>query len=338
VQEVERAAAAREPGYDGAAPIEVGGSEAILGALIASEGHLAAGNLEAARQQLMSLEHVTPATEQIWKRLHTLCLKLNDRTRAQVYTERFLGVCNDNASAHLAYARNFGSANRDRDRILEAVAAALRNPGSDAGFWREVAKLQSDVQEHELACDSARKAISLDPGNVEIRELLISSLRLLKRGSQVRTECALLALCLRQSKEQDPLCWARLARLAAEAEAKKQARAYIDVAAGLLSKADHGAEFELIRALIFTRQPKRVMRYLDSLLSDRTRNTWLWTTLIDISMSRRYYDIALKAIAGLRAIPYQDPELLYRMSLHEKTARSGGFLKRIRLDWIWSRV
>jgi tetratricopeptide (TPR) repeat protein len=270
--------------------------------------------------------------------LHSICLKLKDRTRAQVYTERFLGVCSDNAAAHLANARNYGSVNLDRDRILAAVAAALRNPGSSAEFWREVAKLQSDVMEYVAACDSARRAITLDPDDIEIRELLISSLGVLRRKPEIRKECELLGRRLVQAELEDPLRWARLARIAAEAGASKQSKAYIDVAARFISNVDHGAEVELIRALILTGQPKRVMKYLDSLLSTSTQNTWLWKTLIELAMSRRYYDIVSKSVAGLKAVPNMDPELLYRISLIEKTISEQGSTGLKDLLYRWLRL
>jgi predicted Zn-dependent protease len=313
---------------------ELRGSGGTLAAVAACEALLESGDLAAARQQLESLGSVTPASECEWNRLHSLCLRLKDHTRGQLFTERFLGVCNDSALAHLANAQSFGSVNRNRDRILASIAAALKNPRSDSGFWYEVAKIQKNVNEHDAACDSARTSISLDPMNVEARELLIASLGVLKRRSEIRSECVLLARCLTQSNDKEPSRWARLARLAAEALAMKQAKSYIDIAAGYLSSSSYGAEVDLILALIMTRQPRRAMKHLQHLLEANSKNTWLWTALIESAMSRRYYDIALVAITQLKAIPFQDPEFLYRMSLTEKTARSGGFLKRIVLDWI----
>jgi tetratricopeptide (TPR) repeat protein len=312
--------------------------EDVLSVIVECERLFAAGEVDAAKQRLLSLQSVTPVSEGEWKGLHSICLKLKDRTRAQLYTERFLGVCKDNASAHLANARNFGSVNNDRDRILESVDAALRNPPSDAGFWREIATIQKDVREYEAACDSARKSIFLDPTDAETRELLISSLGILWRTSEIRSECSLLARCLTESNEKNPGRWASLARIAAEYGATKQAKAYIDIAAGYISNVSYGAEVDLIRALILTRQPKRAMKHLEHMLAADSKNSWLWDTLLATAMSRGYYDIALIAIARLKAIPYQDPEFLYRLSLKEKSARSGGFLKGVVLNWVRSRA
>jgi hypothetical protein len=117
----------------------------------------------------------------------------------------------------------------------------------------------------------------------------------------------------------------------------KQAKSYIDIAAAHLSDVSYGAEIDLIFALIFTKQPRRAMKHLQHLLEANSKNTWLWTAIMNAAMSRWYYDIALVAIAQLKVIPYQDPEFLYRVSLTEKTARSGGFLKRFVLDWVRSR-
>src|SRR4051794_39370271 len=137
---------------------------------------LAAGDLPAAKEKLLALDDAKPANEQEWTCLHSICIRLGDRTRAQVFTERFLEVHEDNAAAHLANARNFGSVTRDRDRILESVARALKNPRPDADFWREITSIQSGLKEHEAACESARKTIGFDPGDVAVREILIASL------------------------------------------------------------------------------------------------------------------------------------------------------------------
>jgi hypothetical protein len=59
--------------------------------------------------------------------------------------------------------------------------------------------------------------------------MIISSLGTLNRFREVRRECALLAKCLEQSGESKPLRWARLARIAAETGAIRQARLYIDI-------------------------------------------------------------------------------------------------------------
>jgi tetratricopeptide (TPR) repeat protein len=311
-----------------------GVSDSILSVVAECEQLFAADDADRAKQRLLSLQSVTPVSEGEWKALHSLCLKLKDRTRAQLYTERFLVVCEDNAAAHLANARNYASAYRDRDRILEAVAAALRNPGSDAEFWREVARLQRDVQEHEAACVSARKAITSDPTDVEMRELLISSLGVLERTAEIRNECELLANCLSRANLNDPLRWASLARIAAEAGAKRRARSYIELTVGYLTGVDYGAEFELIRALILTSQHRRAKQHLEHLLGANSENIWLWTTLLEMAWARQYYDIALIAIARLKAIPYQDPEFYRRLDLQASVAsKSSGTI----LEWFIRR-
>jgi tetratricopeptide (TPR) repeat protein len=305
----------------------------------ACERLLEAGDLAAAKEELLLIDAMTPDNEADWSRLHAICLKLKDRTRAQLYTERFLKVCPDSATAHLANARNFMPNMGDWDRVRDELAAALGNPGSDAEFWREVARIQSAIRDRAAACMSARKAIALDPADAEIRELLILSLRVLRLRGEVRVESERLARCLQQYHPADPLRWASLARLAAETgpAARKQAKAYIDIAAGYLTKVNHGAEFELIRALIMTKQPARAMRYLQSLMAGKSQNSWLWTTLIDMATSRRYFEIALVAIAGLKAIPHLDSELLDRINLTEKRALKsvGRNLKGSVLRWIW---
>jgi tetratricopeptide (TPR) repeat protein len=297
---------------------------------------LAAGDLAAARQQLLSLEAIVPGNEREWKRLHSLCLALNERTRAQVYTERFLRAAKDNTAAHLASARNFMSEYANRERARESVRAALENPSSDAAFWREVAEIQYTIQDHEAACFSAWKAISLDPDDADLRELLISSLAVLRRTSELRRECLLLSHCLMHADNKDPLRWARLGRIAAEAGAKKRAKTYIDLAVGYLSDVNYGADFELVRALILTNQAKRATKHLEPLLKENSQNSWLWRTLLDTAMSRGCYSIALTVIKCLQALPYQDPEFLHRLSLTEKTAltaREGG-LQGTLLRWI----
>lgn len=311
-------------------PFAAPGADAPLQTIILCEQLVASDGAAAAKQLLLSLENVTPDSEEEWKRLHSLCLRLNERTRAQVYTERFLRGHKDSATAHLANARNFISLPRDWPRVKESMTAALSNPGTDKEFWREVATLQFSIHENEAACISARKAISLDPGDVEMRELLISALGILQRLGEIRRECAQLADCLVQSKQNDPLLWARLSRIAAEAGARKQARSYIDSAAECLSGVNYGADFELTRALILTSQPKRAMIHLQHLVEDNSQNTWLWNTLVDMAMLRRYYDIALIAIRQLKAIPHQDPEFLYRLSRTEQAASKarGSFLSR----------
>ncbi len=313
---------------------------ATLCTLAACEQLVAAGDLVTARERLLALERVSPANEREWKRLHTLCLELKDRTRAQVYTERFLLVCNNSAAAHLANAQNFGLVSRNRDRVLESIAEALRNPGVDAGFWKEIAKLQNGVHDHEAACTSARNSILLDRTDIEVREILISSLGVLKLKRETRIECAALAECLVQSRHKDPLRWARLARIAAEVGANRQAKSYIDKTAEYLSDVNYGGEFELIRALLLTGQPKRAMKHLQHFLGDGSQNTWLWTTLLEIAMSRRYYDIASIIVARLKDFPHLDPEFLYRLSLTEKIAiRSRvGILNRFVQKWIWPHI
>ena len=51
---------------------------------------MASDDKTAAKALLLSLEKLTPKSENEWERLHSLCLRLGERTRAQVYTERFL--------------------------------------------------------------------------------------------------------------------------------------------------------------------------------------------------------------------------------------------------------
>jgi tetratricopeptide (TPR) repeat protein len=296
---------------------------------------LETGDTAGAKQQLLSLATLTPADEKEWKRLHKLCIGLEQTTRAQLYTERFLRVCKNSAAAHLANARNFLPNRNDWDQVRKAIAEAQKNPRPEAGFWFEIAKMQKDIRDYEVAIVSARKSISFDPINVEARELLIAALGVLRQQNEIRGECLALARCHTQSNETDPSRWASLARLAAEAGASKQARKYIDIAAEHLSNVSYGAEVDLVRALILTRQPERAMKHLRHLLAAGSQNTWLWNTLIDTAMSYRYYDVALVAIEQLKAIPHQDPEFLYSLSVKDKTARSGGFLKRIVLDWLW---
>jgi tetratricopeptide (TPR) repeat protein len=313
-------------------------SDAALCAVASCEQLVAAGDLTAAKQQLLSLEAVAPRSEQEWKRLHSLCLSLNDRTRAQVYTERFLATYKGNAAAHLANARNFMAVYGDRIRAQQSVAEAMKSPTSDARFWREVAEIQNVIRDHEGVCDTARRSLSFDPSDVDLRELLISSLGVLELKREIRKECALLSHILLQSNNEDPLRWARLARIAAGAGAKKQAKEYIDLAIEYLSGVNYGADFELIRALILTDQSKRAMTQLKSLMNENSQNRWLWETLIETAMSGQCYDIALIAIDCLKAIPCHDPEVLYRLSLMEKEVSklrgkySNGIVRR--LTWL----
>jgi tetratricopeptide (TPR) repeat protein len=297
---------------------------------------LAAGELAEAKQLLSLVELVTPRDEQQWKRLHTLCLALNDRTRAQVYTERFLETCSNCAAAHLASARNFIPNRGDWDRVRGAVAAAVSNPGSDAGFWREVAEIQSAIQNHEDACEAARKSLALDPTNLDLRELLIVSLGVLKRMKELRAECALLAQALIESGAEDPLRWARLARIAADAKAIKEAKQYIDTAIGQLPQVNYGADVELVRALLLTNQPERAKPHMENLLKEGSRNLWLWKTILETAMRGRHYEIALKAIARLKGLAYLDPEFVYQLSVMERIASrpQAGFFRRL----TWSRI
>lgn len=214
------------------------------------------GDTAGATQQLLSLTTLTPVDEQEWKRLHTLCLGLEQTTRAQLYTERFLRICKDNAAAHLANARNFLPNHGDWDQVRKAITEAQKNPRPEAGFWLEIAKMQKDMRDDKATIISARKSISFDPINVEVRELLIASLGVLRRQSEIRSECLALARCHTQSNETDPSRWASLARLAAEAGARKQARKYIDIAAEHLSNGSYGPEVDLVRALILTHSPR----------------------------------------------------------------------------------
>jgi tetratricopeptide (TPR) repeat protein len=312
------------------------GSGATSEILAECERLLETGDIAGAGQRLLSLANLTPVDEQEWKRLHTLCLGLKQTTRAQLYTERFLRVCKDSAAAHLANARNFVPNYGDWNQVRKAIAEAQKNPIPEAGFWFEIARMQKDMRDDEAAIVSARKSISFDPINVEVRGLLIAALGVLRRQSEIRSECLALARCHSQSDEPDPSRWASLARLAAEAGARKQARKYIDIAADHLSNVSYGAEVDLVRALILTRQPARAMKHLRHLLAAGSKNTWLWNTIIVTAMPYRYYDVALVAIEQLKAIPHQDPEFLHSLSVKEKTARSGGFWKRAVLDWLWS--
>ena len=135
---------------------------------------------------------------------------------------------------------------------------------------------------------------------------MISALGNLRRVSEVRRECARLANCFLTSNQHDPLRWARLSRIAAEAGARRQAKTYIDYSVNCLSGVNYGADFELTRALILTGQRKRAMTHLQNLVEDNSQNVWLWNTLIELAMFRRYHDLALIAIRQLKAIPRQD--------------------------------
>ena len=314
------------------------GSQDDLDRVLVSCGQLVAeGDLAAARLQLRSLEAVVPNCEQQWKHLHSLCLTLNERTLAQVYTERFLRLREDSAAAHMASARNFMSVYADRQKVQQSLAAALLRPGPDAPFWREVAEIQYAIQDHKAACESVRRAITTAPDDPDLRELLLSSMAILRRTKEIRNECSHLASCLERSETKDPLRWARLARITAEAGYTRQARGYIDLAVEYLSDTtNYGADFELIRALILTGQTRRAGRHLESLQRENSQNIWLWKTLLDTAMSRRCYSIALIVLRQLKALPYLDPESAYRISLTESivfsSQRTG--LKHFLLRWI----
>jgi hypothetical protein len=62
------------------------------------------------------------------------------------------------------------------------------------------------------------------------------------------------------------------------------------------------------------------MKHVERLLEENRPNVWMWNTLVEIAMVRRYYDVALTAIRRLKAIPHQDPEFLYRLTLSEMVA------------------
>jgi hypothetical protein len=62
------------------------------------------------------------------------------------------------------------------------------------------------------------------------------------------------------------------------------------------------------------------MKHVERLLEENRPNVWMWNTLVEIAMMRRYYDVALTAIRRLKAIPHQDPEFLYRLTLSEMAA------------------
>lgn len=293
----------------------------LSGCPVAScERFLAAGDLVAAREKLSAIETIAPSTEAEWKRLYSLALNLNDQSRAQVYTEKFLQVCENNTSAHLASARHFMPVYADRIKVKASLTAALENPRQDACFWREVTKIQSAIEDHEGVLRSAKQALALDPADLELREILISSLGVLRRTSEIRGESKRLAYFLTQSRVAEPLRWARLARIAAEAGALRQAKNYIDISIGCLDGINYGADFELARALLLTNQAPRAMTHIECLVRENSQNSWLWQTLVNTAMQTRSYEIALIAIARLKAIPYQDPEFLYRLSLTEKTA------------------
>lgn len=319
--------AAAKAGNQGSVRVNtVSGSSDAAGSVVAAcEQLLVAGDITEAKQTLLSLEAVTPDNEQEWKRLRSLCVRLKDRTRAQVYTERFLRVHPENAAAQLVCARNFLPNRLDWDRVRAALAAALRNPGADAGFWAEVAQIQLTIGETRAACVSARRAVALNLTDLDTREFLISTLSASRRKNELRKECAAFARCLVEANHERPLRWAKLARIAAGAGSMRQARTYIDVAEGYCTKVNPGAQFELIRALILTRQARRALRFLESYLENNNPDKEQWTTILNLAMSRRYHEIALMAIGRLKAFPYQDPEYLYRLSLKEKTAlKSGG--------------
>ena len=53
------------------------------------ERFLAANDIQLAKEKFETLENLAPVTENEWERLFQLAHKLGDRSRAQVYTERF---------------------------------------------------------------------------------------------------------------------------------------------------------------------------------------------------------------------------------------------------------
>jgi predicted Zn-dependent protease len=278
------------------------------------------GNPKGARLKLMLLEGLKPTTEDQWKRMYSLSLKLGDRTRAQLATEGFLEVCRDNATVHLAYAKSLISMYDNWDRVRAALAAALKNPVHTSEFWRDSAEIQSAIDDHEGARESARKSLKLDPTNLDLREILITSLCFLGRTREALVECKIVAHGLANTEVQEPLRWARLARIAAEGGALKASKAYIERSVVCLTEVSRITDFELVRALLLTKQAARARPHFESLLQENTPNSWLWTTLLRTAMQTGDYEFALEAIARLKALPYPDPEFIIRLNAIEAKA------------------
>jgi predicted Zn-dependent protease len=312
-------------------PADRAAPEDLIASIENIEHLLAAGDVVSAKTALVSLDGRIPRDEAQWKRLYSLCHALNDRTRAQIVTENFLRLNSDSAVAHLAYARIFISIYDARSRVREAVASALKDPKPEPKFWQEVAEIQSAIQDHEGVCRSAPESLTLAPNNIEIREILIYSLGVLKRLKEVKTECNLLADNLRSLGNKDPLRWARLSRIAAEAGAAKAALDYVGLAEGYLQTVNYEVHFEIARALLLTNQADRAKKHLDNLFDHDSQNVWLWKTILNTALSVKLFEVALKAIEKIKAIPFQDPEFLHRLSLTEKDtqARQRGLWNRI---------
>jgi predicted Zn-dependent protease len=287
--------------------------------------------------KLIELDAAIPRDERQWSCLHSVCLGLNERTRAQVYTERFLKTHSDCTEAHLASARNFLSAYEGWSHVRDAVAAALKNPRSDAKFWQEIAEIQSAVRDHDGVLISAGKSLALEPTNSELREKLIYSLGVLRKSPEVRKQCKMLATFLDTTKVEDPLRWARLARIAVEAGDAKASRMLIDRAISLQLGINYEADFELVRALLLTGQEKRAMPHLQKLLVNNSQNVWLWKTLLNAALLMKSHVIALTVINQMKILPNLDSEFTYRLNELEKTIsrRPARFLKGV--IWrLWS--
>jgi tetratricopeptide (TPR) repeat protein len=278
------------------------------------------GDLPNAKQRLPLIERLTPTNEEEWQRLHKLCIDLGDRTRAQVFTERFLKVDASNAMAHIACARNFLPIYSEHDRVKQCLTTALGNPRHDFAFWKEVAIIQNAVADHVGACESARKALEMCPFDTNLRELRIFSLIALGRSKEVREECGKVARWYTASTVADPVQLARLARTAAEARVHKLAKVYIGLALGYMPTVNCAADVELVRAMLLTRQARRAIPHLNNLLMENSQNLWLWQTLLETAMSVRSYDIALIVIRQIKSLPYVDPEYAWRLRVMEKTA------------------
>jgi predicted Zn-dependent protease len=292
------------------------------------------GDLDGAREKLVELEAVIPRDERQWSRLHYICLGLNERTRAQVYTERFLSTHGDCTEAHLASARNFLSAYESWGHVTESVRAALAHPRNDAKFWREIAEIQSAIRDHDGVLSSATKSLALEPSNSELREKLIYSLGVLKKSHEIRQQCKILATFFDKATVDDPLRWARLARIAVEAGDIKASKRLIDRAISLHLSINYEADFELVRALLLTGQAKRASPYLQNLLAGNTENVWLWKTLLNAALSVKSNDIALPIINQMKTLPNQNADFTFRLSQALKTVSRRPLLKGL-LRRLW---
>jgi predicted Zn-dependent protease len=296
------------------------------------------GDSNGARAKLLDLEAFSPRDEQQWVRLHSICLALNDRTRAQVYTERFLSLHTDNVEAQLANARNFMSTQFNWDRVRESLAAALKHPRTDAKYWHDIAEIQSAIRDHDGVLSSAGKSLTLEPSNADLREKLIYSLGVLKHLKEVRRECRTLATLLDSTKVENPVRWARLARIAVEAGDAKSSKKFIDRAISYKLTDNYEADVELLRALLLTRQSKRAMPHLQSLLVDDSKNVWLWKTLLNTAILVKSHDIAALIVKRMKRLPYQDADFALRLSQVEEmvSRRPGGSFLRSLIGRLWS--